>query len=120
MKKIIITLAFSCLIGLTATFAQKVNGVAVKDFTAEYITIGETLTFSSSFRIGVDFGQKITSSWKSKEIVLTDDEGKPIDFNTMTAALNFMYQNGYELVNIYSVKGGDELIPRFVLRKKKN
>ncbi|WP_320052940.1 hypothetical protein [uncultured Acetobacteroides sp.] len=120
MKKIIITLAFSCLIGLTATFAQKVNSVAVKDFTAEYITIGEIPSFSSNVRIGVDFGQKIASSWKSKEIVLTDDEGKPMDFNTTVAALNFMYQNGYELVNTYTLKSGEELIPRFVLRKKKN
>lgn len=120
MKKIIITLAFSCLMGVTATFAQKVNGIAVNDIIVEYITIGEIPSFGHNVKIGVDFGQKITSNWNSKEIVITDDEGKPIDFNTTTAALNFMSQKGYELVATYTVKSGDDIIPRFVLKKKKN
>jgi hypothetical protein len=118
MKKILITLAFSCLMGATATFGQKVNGVAVKDFLGDYIEIAETPSFSSNIRIIVDFGQK-ASVWSDKESILTDNDGKPMDFNSMVAALNFMSKNGYELVNSYSVKAGDSATQHYILKKKK-
>jgi len=119
MKKIILTLVFSCLIGATATLAQKVNGVAVKDFTVEYIEIAEYPSTGISIRIAVDYGQK-GKLWSNAESVLTDNEGKHMYFNSMIAALNFMYQNGYELVNTYTLKSGDDLIPRYVLKRKKS
>lgn len=119
MKKIIITLAFSCLIGATATFAQKVNGVAVKDFTVEYIEIAEYPSTGASIRVRVDYGQK-GSLWSNAELILTDNDGKQMYFSSIIAALNFMSQNGYELVSTYTVKSGDNFAPHFVLKKKKN
>jgi hypothetical protein len=118
MRKALITLTFSCLIGITATFAQKVNGIAVKDLDADYIEIAETPSYGIYKRIAVDFGQKV-GIWSFKESTLTDNEGKPIDFNSIVAALNFMSRNGYELVDSYPVKNNDSNIQHYILKKKK-
>lgn len=119
MKRILITLVFSCLMGATATFAQKVNGVAVKDFTEDYVEIFEIPSYGTISQVAVDFGQK-DNIWSYNTSKLTDDAGKPIEFNSIVAALNLMSRNGYELVTSYPAKEGDRTIQHFVLRKKKS
>jgi hypothetical protein len=118
MKKILITLTFSCLMGATTTFAQKVNGVAVKDFTEDYIEISQIPSYGTIVQVAVDFGQK-DNIWNYNTSKLTDDSGKPMELNSMIAALNLMSKNGYELVSTYSVKDGDRIIQHYILKKKK-
>jgi hypothetical protein len=118
MKRILIALAFCSLIGANAAFAQKVNGIALKDLTEDYVEISEIPSYGTTTQVAVDFGQK-DNIWNYKTSALMDNDGKPIEFNSIVAALNLMSRNGYELVTSYPAKVGERTVQRFVLRKKK-
>ena len=61
------------------------------------------LGLGSKCTVEVDFGEG-QSVWRGGvDNTLVDDKGKPIKFNSMIDALNFMTQYGWEFVNAYAI-----------------
>jgi hypothetical protein len=96
MKKIII---ISMLIMMScALFAQeKVD--SVKFTYCELVGMGKFM--SNKVTVSIDFGQekKFLSDNRYKDAVT----GKPVVFNSMVDALNFMGKTGWEFVQAYTV-----------------
>ena len=66
--------------------AQTVNDVPIKDIDVEYVQIVGAAKF---FKMG--------------NTVVKDEYGKPVEFNSMIDALNFMTKNGFEFVTAYTI-----------------
>ena len=100
-------------------FAQSVNGVALKDITAEYVEIiGTAKMISHKMTIQLDFGQ-LNKVMEMKDTQVMDSEGKPLVLNSMVEALNFMSANGYEFVQAYAFRVNQPTGFHILLRKKK-
>ena len=68
--------------------------------------------FTGKVNIVVDFGER--------NATVKDDKGKPIDFNTVVAALNYFDKNGWEYVNNFVVSEGTiGHVYHYLLRRKK-
>lgn len=115
----------SCYFG--ECYAQKrvfVKGVEINSQPIEYVQIsgvGELL--KSTITVKLDYGQKM--KWElSESDVITDETGKPIAFESMVGALNFMSENGWEFLSLYTVLLGSDATNQsthvhYLLRKKK-
>lgn len=113
-KRLLFTLAIFCF--SISIKAQTVNGIPIADIQADYVQItGTERGLTSKLRINIDFGQKTRLLNKDKQTVIRDKNGKILDFNSFIDALNFMSENGYEFVDVYSV-GTDS----FYILKRKN
>jgi hypothetical protein len=119
MKKIIL----SCLLVLTSITlkAQTVNDTPIKDIDVDYVLIvGTAQLFSTKVTVQIDFGQRTKFFSFGKEMIIKDEEGKPLDFNSMIDALNFMSKNGFEFVNSYIVIVNNQNVYNYLLKNKKN
>lgn len=99
------------------------NGIRVDRLNAEYIEIMGTQTSQTGgVSIEVDYGQTrdIDIMGGEGENALVDENGRIIKFNSMTAALNYMYRYGYEFISAYPItnKPGEHIY-HYILRKKK-
>ena len=65
--------------------------------------IGAEKLMSTKITVSIDFGQA-TTIFSDKRY--KDENGKPIVFNSMVDALNFMGDNGWEFVQAYIVTMG--------------
>jgi hypothetical protein len=85
-----------------------VNDISLDSLDVEYVEIvGTNMGFiEKKIQISIDFGQKIAFTFSGKSIVLKDNLGKSITFNSMIDALNFMNSHGYEFVTAYIVTIG--------------
>jgi hypothetical protein len=119
MKKVLSAFVLALLFH-SASHAQTINDVPLKDIDVEYIEIvGTPVAFTSKLSIDLDFGQE-NKFWSNKEYQLKDAEGKKIKFNSMIDALNFMAKNGYELIMPYIVSNpSSQSVYHYLLRKKK-
>lgn len=101
-------------------YAQTINDVPLKDADIDYVEIvGMNKAFSSKLIVIIDFGQENKVFKPNKESVLKDETGKPISFNSMVDALNFMSKNGFEFVTAYTVTVSNQNVYHYLLRKKK-
>ncbi|WP_267406422.1 MULTISPECIES: hypothetical protein [unclassified Chryseobacterium] len=119
MKKIFI----AALLGFAGlAFSQTVNNVPIKDIDVEYVQIvGYERLFSNKIDVDLDFGQNTKFFSGKNDLIILDDKGKVVKFNSMTDALNFMSANGYSLQQVYTVKntGNDATAVHYILRKNK-
>ena len=70
---------------------------------------------SSKVTIDIDYGEG-RSVWKDNR--LKTEEGKVKKFNTVVDALNFMGNNGWQLVNAFPVStGSNTFVYNYVFRK---
>lgn len=108
---ILFLLAFFC-INLSLT-AQTVNGIPLKDIEEEYlqITPKDIKATSRKVQLLIDFGQE-TTRLRDTELLLLDSAGNKMVFNTEIEAVNFLYKNGYELIEAYRTES-------FMMRKRK-
>ena len=116
MRKLGLT-AVLVLVMIANTFGQSVNGVELKDLTAEYLQIvGRGKMFSNKVSITLDYGQEIKLS--GKEGVVKRFDGKLYILNSMVDALNLLESYGYEYLdsNFYTV--GNSQVVHFMLKKK--
>jgi len=117
MKRIAL-LAVMFAASITFSFSQvSVEGVDINSLDIKYCQL---LGYNKSL-IGqkiivvVDYGQKF-KPFQSQVIKGPDD--KPIVFNTMIDALNFMDANGWEYVNNYAVSVGNSQVYHYLLKRK--
>ncbi len=71
---------------------------------AELIGTG-TIGFNKNVVVSIDLGQ-YQSSFKPYRLL--DEKGKPIKFNSMVAAMNYMGERGWKFIQVYIVKDTSE------------
>ena len=80
--------------------SQTVNDVPMASIDTNYIQVSAYNKFmSNKLKVHLDFGQ-FNSIWKFKDTQLRGRDGKMIQFNSIAQLLNYMTDNGYELINI--------------------
>ena len=100
--------------------AQTVNDVPIKDIDVEYLQIvGTAKFFSTKVIIQIDFGQR-TKFFKMGNTIVKDEYGKPVEFNSMIDALNFMTKNGFEFVTAYTITIDKQNVYHYLMRNRKN
>ena len=116
MKKLIfIPVVMFCI----TLAAQTINNIPVKEIDVEYIEIIGTSKFmSNKVTVEISFGQR-NKFFNMKDAMIIDSEGKPIVFNSMVDALNFMSENGYEFVTAYAFGDVNVASYRYIMRKRK-
>ena len=111
----------SCLLFLSAfANAQNVNGKPLESLDSEYIEIMiEGKLFSSRLKAMVDYGQPVKGFTAASERYVRNDEGKPMEFNSVAHMLNFFSPYGYQLQEVYTVRE-DETTDKvvYVLRRE--
>jgi len=117
MKKII-TICILAL-GITTAYSQTVNDVPLNEIEVEYIQIvGTSKLFNNQVTIQIDFGQE--NKVFSDNTRIKDENGKPVSFNSMIDALNFMSHNGYDFVEAYALTIGNQNVYHYLLRKSED
>lgn len=72
--------------------------------------------FSKKVKVRVDFGQEV-SFWKQGDMMLVDENGKNIIFNSMVDAMNFMGKRGWVFEQAYVVTEGNQNVYHWLLSK---
>ncbi|TDR17554.1 hypothetical protein C8D91_2613 [Marinicella litoralis] len=93
------------------------------DIDSNYIQVSAYNKFmSNKLKVHLDFGQ-FNSIWKSKDTQLRGRDGKMIQFNSVAQLLNYMTENGYELIsfNTYAIDNalGHTVYSNMLLKKIK-
>lgn len=100
------------------SFAQvSVEGVDINALEIRYCELQgyNKSLFGQKIIVVVDYGQEF-KAFQSQ--VIKGPDNKPVVFNTMIDALNFMEQNGWEYVDSYAVTSGNGNIYHYLLKKK--
>ncbi len=116
MKKLF--LLFFAVVSHNLYAQVKVEGVDINELgNVKYVEIvGVQKFLSNKLTIAIDYGQKF--SWGTDQRIERED-GKPIIFNSMVEALNFMNVNGWEFVNNYIVTiGNSQNVYHYLLKRK--
>lgn len=113
MKKIFCLLLLSCLFIC--------NSVAQENVSSESFVYcelqGKSKTFKNKVTVNIDMGQRVkTFSRKNRKLV--DENNKPIEFNSMIDAMNYMGQMGWEFVQAYAVTIGETNVYHWLLKKE--
>lgn len=73
--------------------------------------LGTSNISGSKVKVEVDFGEEKNPWGRDNRDMLVDDNGKPIKFNSMVDAMNYMSQFGWKFKAAYFVSiGGKEVI----------
>ena len=103
----------------TSISAQTVNKQEIRSLDNEYVTlVGVSKAFSSKLTIVIDYGQELNVFKARETSMVLDTSGVPVVLNSMTHALNFMYENGYEFVSNYTLTTGQSNVYYYILRKR--
>ena len=117
--KNLIFIATIFMLTSTVSFGQvTVEGVDINKLDIKYcelIGFNKSL-FGKKIIVTVDYGQKF-SLFKSQ--LIKGPDGKPVVFNSMIDALNFMEKNGWEYVNNFAISSGNGSVYHYLLRRKK-
>lgn len=111
MKKII-PFALLLLMIPVGLIAQTIDGKPVSEIESNYLKVTEIDILGSMADIKLNFGQG--------DAHLFDERGKPFNFDSIIHALNFFYQNGFELISSYSNSNQDRNYIYHILKKKEN
>lgn len=60
----------------------------------------------------------LSDFWSNRQTVIKDQNGKPLVFNSMIDALNFMSGNGYDFETAYALTTGNGNVYHFLLKRK--
>lgn len=72
----------------------------------------------SKVKVEVDFGEEKNKWGKDSRDVLVDADGKPIKFNSMVDAMNYMSQFGWKFKSAYFVTVGGSNVIHWLLYKE--
>ncbi len=114
MKKVlfVMMLCIMCSINSFAQQPEQKSGT----YRVYCELIGTGKLFSSKLTVNLDFGQK-SSFWTGNKGTLVDDNGKPLDFNSMVDAMNFMGRLDWKFVQAYVVTTSNQNVYRWLLYK---
>lgn len=118
MKRILFT-SLLVMFGFLSINAQSVNGIPFSDVDVEYVRIvGTAKLLSTKVMIQIDFGQETKLFGGAKQTQIRDENDKPVVFNSMIDALNFMGKNGYEFETAYTLTIGNQNVYHYLMRRK--
>ncbi|MBP7400028.1 MAG: hypothetical protein KA954_10610 [Chitinophagales bacterium] len=90
--------------------------------TEEYCLIKATES-GKGVIISIDFGQEDKSTyWKDKNYLINTETGKPVQFNSVIAALNFMNGYGWIFTDAYAITvdmplGGSQNVYHYLMHR---
>ena len=76
--------------------------------------LGQAKFLSSKINVDIDFGQSV-SFW-APDRRYKDENGKPVNFNSMVDAMNFMGTLGWEFVQAYIVTESNQNVYHWLLK----
>lgn len=115
MKKIL-TLLLMSLLFITATAQNEQQQDTLDKFMYCQI-VGTSKFMSSKVTIEIDFGQA-RGLWSDNR--LRGEDGKPIVFNSMIDAMNWMGNDGWEFMQAYVLTVGQQNVYHWILKKNIN
>ena len=119
MKKLLLIAVI--LVASISAHAQTVNDIPVKDIDVDYFMIIGSSNFSGTkMKVQFDFGQSHKFLGTSKNMVLKDENGKPMLLNSMVDALNFVSEFGYKFQTWETERSGDKMYYGILVKKKRN
>ncbi len=101
--KIIIILFFVLFSGNVSIYSQTVNGKLLTELDTQYlqITYNYAELFNSMINIKIDYGQ---DSKSRKNDFLLDESGQQMQFYSFVDASNFLFKNGFEYVDVKTIR----------------
>lgn len=81
--------------------------------------VGTQKFLSQKVIVQIDYGQEM-KFFSRNNFMLDPLTGKPISFNSMVDALNYMGQDGWEFVQAYAVTVGNSNVYHWLLKKPEN
>lgn len=118
MKKVILSFIMLTFCGIM--FSQSVNGKPLSEIDVDYIMIvGTRKILSTKLTIEIDFGQRTGLIELGKNTLIKDQNGKPIEFNSMIDALNFFSKIGFKFVDAYTLTADNQNVLHWVLKRTK-
>ncbi len=111
MKKLIL---FFFLFVSTLSYSQVfVNKIDINSRYLQYVEVWEKpMSDRGKFYAMVDYGQM--NDTKSDEagdaLILTNSKGKKMEFNGIVDALNYMFRNGWEVIQPKNIDGYESFI----------
>lgn len=106
------TLFFLLLVSIScATYGQETDS----NKYVYSLIVGTERLMSSKVTVEVDFGQG-QSYWNPNKNKIKDADGKPIVFNSMVDALNYMANDGWEFVQAYAISVGNQNVFHYLMR----
>lgn len=115
MKTKILFLTVVFILMLHSAKSQYLDNKHINDIKSEYLTIRQAgFKFSKKMKIIVDFGA-YNSQNKPLKCYLRDENNKPMTYNSIVDALNYLYQFNYECVDTYT-----DIDVYYLLKKKEN
>lgn len=116
-KALLVVLFMICAFSFTAQ-AQLVDGVPLTEIESTYVQlIPRGRLFVSKIRVRVDLGQDLTKV-NINESMISDENGRVVDFNSMVDVLNYFDQLGYEYIGSENFNEGSSI--QYTLRRKRN
>lgn len=117
MKKLILSAAVLFSAYAVAIAQVSVEGVDINALGIKYCELRgyNTSTMSQKVSVVIDYGQEFKAF---KPQVIRGEDGKPMVFNTMIDALNFMDRNGWEYLNGYIAASGSSSVYNYLLKRK--
>ena len=111
MKKIIL---FSFLFISTLGYSQVfVNKIDINNRYLQYVEVWEKpMSDDAKYYAMVDYGQMndTKEDTDGNALILTNAKGKKMEFNGIVDALNFMYRNGWEVLQPKNIDGYESFI----------
>jgi hypothetical protein len=113
-------LFFSALFAVFAStaFAQVyVNGQEVNLDSVAYLELQPVQILENRIRFQIDYGQpSCTTPFNWDRCMVTDSEGRQLRFNSEVAGLNFFWQQGWEVQEVFVVSEDQKM---YLLRRRK-
>jgi len=78
--------------------------------------VGTQKPFSTKVIVEIDFGQE-RNFFLPRNSIVDPQTGKPISFNSMVDAMNFMGNDGWEFVQAYIVTTNNQNVFRWLLKR---
>ncbi|MDR2963875.1 MAG: hypothetical protein LBU90_09645 [Bacteroidales bacterium] len=100
MKKALILAALSFL-GFSAMQAQTVGDVPIKNIDVAYLQINVSAPLKKAI-VTLDFGQS-TKLLALKSVLVKDEKGETVVFNSLIDAVNFFANYGFRLVSVNTI-----------------
>jgi hypothetical protein len=106
------------LVSVTYSFSQVyVEEVNINELDINYCElVGFNKYLLGKVNITIDYGQEYKFS---KHQLIKGPSGKPVEFQSMVEALNFMDKNGWEYVdNKVLTNSNDDALSKYLLKRK--
>lgn len=113
-------LIFLFALSFCSVYSQSVNGKPLTEIDTDYIMIvGTKKLLSSKVTVDIDFGQKTSFIELGKNTQIKDENGKPVEFNSMIDALNFFAKIGFEFVDAYVITTEGQNVYHWIVKKNR-